>query len=408
MSYGAAKWRMLIAVMACYLFFYTGRQNLGFAVPGMQEDPGYSATVIALLNSALLFGYGIGQAVNGNLADIYGARVMVMIGAILTVVLNWSFSFTTQASVAAAVWGLNGLAQSTAWPAMHRLLANWWPRRERGTAVGLFLLSAGFSSSLTFALCLLVLHAFPSADGWRWLFRLPVTLILAGAAIFWLLARNRPEDLGYAPLPAEDREAPAEREGSWQRYVAVASNFRFLLVCFSIGCESLARYGLLSWVPVHFLGSGWRSTPGAGWITLGLPIGMAIGALSAGLVADRWFPRHRARMVSVLLGAAAFSMFLLIKVATSDLGAGFVVLAAAGFLVYAPQASYWALCPSLVGRERAGTAVGLMDSVAYGFAAIGQIVIGRAIDVTHSTTSAFIVIGIACVVGAIVILPVRE
>jgi len=401
---------MLLSVMFCYLFFYTGRQNLGFAVKGMQEELAYSATIIALLNSAMLLGYGAGQAINGNLADIFGARKMVALGAVLSVLLNWAFSFSSTAGWAALLWGLNGLAQSAAWPAMNRLLANWWPRHERGKAIGFYLLSAGFSSSLTFALCILVLSAFPAHDGWRWIFRLPVSLMIAGAAVFWLVARDRPQDLGFPPLPVDSQaEPPApSTEGSLARYRHVLSNRSFLLACLSIGCESLARYGLLSWVPVHFLGANWRANPGAGWITMGLPLGMAVGALSAGLVADRWYPERRGRMVCFLMTAAAVVTLLLTLVPATGTPLAFVLLAASGFLVYAPQASYWALCPALVGRERAGTATGLMDSVAYAFAAGGQIIIGRAIDATQNTTAAFFVIGAACVVGALVILPVRK
>lgn len=407
--YRAAKWSMLLAVMVHYLFFYAGRQNLSFAASGMQADLGYSVTTIAFFNSALLLGYGAGQAITGNLADIYGARIMVVTGTILSVLLNWTFSFTNTPGLAAGLWGLNGLAQSTAWPAMHRLLSNWWPTQERGTAVGFYLLSAGLSSALTFSLCLLTLQMFPGQDGWRWIFRLPVSLLIVGALVFWIVARDRPENLGFAPLPEEEDEPRViTTERSLHRYRFVLGNGRFLLVCLSIGCESIARYGLLNWVPVHFLGGDWRNSSGAGWITLGLPLGMAMGALSAGIVADRWFPKHRARIVAALMIVAAVAIVLLPKVPVSNPVPVFFLLATGGFLVYAPQASYWALCPALVGRERAGTAVGLMDAVAYGFAAGGQIVIGHAIDASHSTVAAFVVIAIACVVGAIAILPVKE
>lgn len=409
LRYRTAMWSMLAAVMAHYIFFYAGRQNLGFAADGMQRELGYSVTTIAFFNSALLLGYGFGQAISGNLADLYGARIMVLVGTLLSVALNWMFSFTSTPAPAATLWGLNGLAQSTAWPAMHRLLANWWPRQQRGTAVGFYLLSAGLSSSLTFALCLFTLQAFPAPDGWRWVFRLPVSLLIFGAAFFWIVARNRPQDLGFAPLPADADEPQAIGvESSVRRYRSVLRNKRFLLVCFSIGCESLARYGLLNWVPVHFLGGNWRGVPGAGWLTLGLPLGMAVGALTAGLAADRWFPKHRARMVAALLMAAAVAVSLLPRVPVSNPVSVFCLLAIGGFFVYAPQASYWALCPSLVGRERAGTAVGLMDAVAYAFAAGGQLVIGRAIDATQSTIAAFVVIAAACVIGALAILPVKE
>ena len=33
-SFRRAQWRMLLAAMFCYLFFYTGRQTFGFAIPG--------------------------------------------------------------------------------------------------------------------------------------------------------------------------------------------------------------------------------------------------------------------------------------------------------------------------------------------------------------------------------------
>jgi len=402
----AAQWRVLLLVMFCYLFFYTGRQNFGFAARGMQEELGLSATAIGLFSATLLVGYGLGQAINGNLADIYGARRMVTIGAYLSFALNWCVSFSRSFPVAVACWGANGLAQSTAWPALSRVIANWWPRQERGKAIGFYLLAAGFSSSLTFLLCILVIGALD----WRWVFRLPVTLLLLGGTVFLLLARNRPEDEGFAPLPPEPAEEPAApgSESSLERYARVLRNRPFQLACLSIGCESIARYGLLNWVPVHFLGPNWRENTAGIWVTMALPLGMAAGALTAGLLADRWFPERRSRVVLFFLAAAAVTSLLLGGVSTSNPIAGIILLAVTGFLVYGPQASYWALCPELVGRERAGTATGLMDAVAYAFAALGQVAIGRVIDVSQSTASAFLVIAGACAVGAITILPVRK
>ena len=35
---------------------------------------------------------------------------------------------------------------------------------------------------------------------WRWIFRLPVLLMLAGGIIFYLVARERPQDLGFEPV----------------------------------------------------------------------------------------------------------------------------------------------------------------------------------------------------------------
>ncbi|MDX1981453.1 MAG: MFS transporter [Bryobacteraceae bacterium] len=403
-DFRAAQWRVLAAIMICYLFFYTGRQNMGFAVKGMQESLGYSASAVAWLNAAMLAGYGLGQAMNGNFADIYGARRMVAIGAALSFAFNWAFSFTSTAWLAIVLWFANGLAQSTGSPAMRRLIVDWFPQGERGKANGFHLLSAGFSSSLTFGLCIWVTAAFD----WRWVFRLPVSTILVGTAVFLVLARNRPVDLGFQPLPPEpSEEAPPEAgESSRERYLKVLRNRHFLLACISIGFESMARYGLLSWVPLHFLGTAKGSRADL-WVTLGLPVGMAVGALSAGLVSDRWFPQRRAWVAAFLMACAALATFLLSMMPTGSPYA-FALLAAAGFFVYAPQASYWSLGPVLVGRERSGTATGLMDASAYGFAALGQVLIGQTIDWTGSTFSVFLVIAVGCLLGALAILPLKK
>jgi OPA family glycerol-3-phosphate transporter-like MFS transporter len=405
-SFRQAQWRTLLLVMFCYLFFYTGRQNFGFAARGMQDELALSATALGFFNAALLVGYGVGQAINGNLGDIYGARRMVTIGAFLSVALNWMVSYAPSFALALVCWGANGVAQSCAWPSMNRALAHWWPRNERGKAIGMYLLAAGFSSTLTFLLCIFVIR---NLD-WRWVFRLPVLLMVVGGAAFGIFVRNRPEDDGFPPLAAEPQDLPATaaRETSGERYWYVLRNRPFQLACLSIGCESIARYGLLNWVPVHFLGRHWRENTGGLWITLALPLGMAAGALTAGLVADRWFPEHRSRVVMYFLGLAAAGALLLAAPSGGHPAIGMLLLAVTGFLVYGPQATYWALCPELVGRERSGTAAGLMDASAYGFAALGQVAIGWTIDVTHSTAAAFVVIAAACLLGAILILPVKK
>ena len=109
-SFRAAQWRTLFLIMFCYLFFYTGRQNFGFAARGMQDELHLSAAALGLFNAVLLIGYGLGQAVNGNLSDICGARHMVMTGAYLSVALNWAVSFAPNFPAALLCWGMNGLA----------------------------------------------------------------------------------------------------------------------------------------------------------------------------------------------------------------------------------------------------------------------------------------------------------
>lgn len=79
-----AQWRMLLAAMFCYLFFYTGRQTFGFAIPGIQAEFGLSKETLGWASSAMLWAYAIGQAINGNLADKFGGRRIMTLGAVLS------------------------------------------------------------------------------------------------------------------------------------------------------------------------------------------------------------------------------------------------------------------------------------------------------------------------------------
>jgi OPA family glycerol-3-phosphate transporter-like MFS transporter len=80
-----AQWRMLLAAMLCYLFFYTGRQTFGFAIPGIQKEFGLTKETLGWVSSAMLWSYAIGQAINGNLADKFGGRRIMSLGAFFPV-----------------------------------------------------------------------------------------------------------------------------------------------------------------------------------------------------------------------------------------------------------------------------------------------------------------------------------
>ncbi len=196
-SFRTAQWRMLKATMFCYLFYYTGRQTFGFAIPYIHEELGISLATLGWASTALLWSYAVGQAINGNLADKFGGRRLMSLGALLSCGLNWVVSFGSSAATLMVPWAANGYTQSLGWAPGSRVLSNWWSRAERGMVYGLYVFAAGMSSVLAFVTSLLILEY---DLGWRWIFRLPVLLWLVGGAAFFLLARDRPEDLGFPPV----------------------------------------------------------------------------------------------------------------------------------------------------------------------------------------------------------------
>jgi len=253
---------------------------------------------------------------------------------------------------------------------------------------------------------------------------LPVLLLLVGGVAYYILVRDRPEDLGFPPLEESDKAdegsaeawseatavgagvASAEEETSWQRYRHVLSNPRFMIASLAIGFQNAARYGLLIWVPVHFLGEDWKNSD-TKWMSLALPIGMALGAITSGWLSDRIFHSNRSRVISLFLflaAACSLSMYLLPR----DHWLGIPMLLLTGFFAYGPQSAFWALCPDLLGRERAGTGTGIMNTSAYIFAGLGEPLIGWIIQSSGETSLVFGVVAIACLAGGAISTLIRR
>ena len=293
---------MLLLTMMCYLFYYTGRQTFGFAMPGIEAELGIDKETLGWISAALLWSYAIGQAINGNLADKFGGRRMMSVGAILSTILNWVTSFGTSVVSLIIPWGLNGYAQSMGWAPGSRVISNWWPSKTRGRAYGFYVFAAGLSSVLAFICSMVILEL---GFDWRWIFRLPVIALLLAGILYYLLARDRPQELGLLPhekeTPPDNQEMPEQRPlSSWQRYHNVLGNGRFLLAAIAIGFQNAARYGLLIWVPVHFLGDDWKDS-GDKWISVALPVGMALGAIASGWISDNVFRSNRSKVIILFM-----------------------------------------------------------------------------------------------------------
>ena len=416
-SFRRAQWRMLLATMFCYLFFYTGRQTAGFAIPGIHEELEISLTTLGWMSATLFWCYAVGQFINGNLGDRLGARVMMTSGAVISCALNWVLSFGQGVLTLFVPWGANGFAQSMAWAPGSRLISNWWGRHERGKAFGFYVFAAGMSSVLAFTTSLIVLDVLQL--GWRWIFRLPVLLMLIGGTTYFFIARNRPEDLGFQvhPESLEPEVSPAEKdapgteqeETSRERYTAVFRNWRFMVASLAIGFQNTARYGLLIWVPVYFLGKDWKGADATKWISIALPVGMALGAMVSGWISDALFKSKRSPVIIICMFMAAAFSFLMYIVPRESWVLGIISLFFAGFFVYGAQSSFWALSPDLLGRKRTGTGIGVMNFFAYVLAGLGEPLIGYVIETNdYEYGLVFPLVGTACLIAAVLGLFIRR
>ncbi|RAJ08872.1 OPA family glycerol-3-phosphate transporter-like MFS transporter [Chitinophaga skermanii] len=391
------QWKMLLLTMFCYLFFYTGRHNFGWAAKQLAESLHVSYEKIGWISFAMLVGYAVGQLVHGNFADRFSPRHLITTGGLLSVVANICISFSSSFPVILVLWTLNGYFQSMAWAAGSKIIANWWQGSNRGLAFGMYTMAAGASSIITYLFSIILMN-----DGWQNIFRIPVIFLAIACIIFFIFVRNKPSDVG---LEDNNREGNGTTKPSWQEaYKTVFTNRKFLVVCLSLGFQSMARYGLIFWIPLYFQSRATDEAATHVWISLLLPIGMSIGAISFGFISDKLFNADRIK--SILLGMTMCSIVSL-SIFFSPTNHPIIIsllVFAAGFFSYGPQANFWPLAPELLGQQYVGTGTGIMNMCAYTFAAIGEPLMGKLIDITGNKAIIFALVSLIALLSAVTIM----
>ncbi|WP_223851712.1 MFS transporter [Cupriavidus pauculus] len=407
--YARWQWRALLGVTFCYLFYYTGRQTFGFAIPGIQAELRLSKSALGWVSATMLWAYAVGQSINGNLGDKFGGRVMMLAGAILSFLANVATSEASGLVSLIVFWGMNGYFQAMGFAPGSRLISNWWGHGKRGFVYSFYVGGSSLSSVIAYVLPILILQVL--GLGWREIFRYAPMLMVAGALAMFFVVRERPEDLGLKG-PEQSAGGASEREyaSSAARYKAVLSQWRLYVTALSIGFQNAARYALLIWIPVHFFGPQWKSHPDGidpMWITLALPVGMAIGAITNGWLSDALFGSRRyLSIVSYMVIATLVAMGMIVLPHGSPWAVAAIM--ACGFFVYGPASSFWALCPDIVGRKLAGTATGCVNFVSYLFAGLAEPMMGRLMDHTGSTAVIFPVVASLCMASAITAIFIRR
>jgi len=137
------KWWGYRWVVCALLFFatvinYTDRQVLGILAPTLQHEIGWSESEYGLIVTAFSTAYAIAFLVWGNVIDKVGTRVGF--GAAIII---WSLAAMAHAlaktpfGFGLARFGL-GLGEAANFPASIKTVAEWFPKKERALATGIF------------------------------------------------------------------------------------------------------------------------------------------------------------------------------------------------------------------------------------------------------------------------------
>ena len=407
-SYHIFKWRILLAFAGFYLFLYLGRFNFWPVAPLVKEDLSLSNFEIGLVNALLLWGFGLGDLVHGRLAETYGLRLWVMIGAILTTVFNIITSYATSAVTMAIPWGIAGFVNAACWAPGISMVSQWWPRRNRGLALGIVGTAAGGAM-----VTMWWISGYVGAEwGWRASFRYPPMIIAVLGIAFYFIARDRPTDVAL-PEYVEEDEISATPEAidsellkGFGPYKVLLGNTRFLLACHVKGLENVVRYGLTTWVPIYYFEEGGLSIESTVLLTILLPLGYLIAPPVAGIISDRYLGSRRRPMV---IFSCAVSAIVLVGIALAPpvnvtLGAALLLIGGLS-MGMSPMST---VAVDIAGRRMSGTASGLLDAHGYAYAGAQALVFAAVLDMAGSPWPiVFVAMSVTRVVSGIMISRVR-
>ena len=179
---------VLWVLWATYGSFYFCRINLAAALPGIEQEFGFTKSQMANVLIALKVAYGIGQFINGQLADRVSPRRMLSIGMVMSAGLNVLFGAGAAIWFFGFVWALNGYSQSFGWTPTMRVAADWLPAQARGKSIGIIGTGYMVGASLAYVVSGYAADAF----GWRGALYVPAAILLLSCAHMLILLQDKP------------------------------------------------------------------------------------------------------------------------------------------------------------------------------------------------------------------------
>jgi len=275
-----------------YGSFYFCRNNLGVALPGLQDELHYTKSEVGTVLMALKLAYGIGQFINGQLAEHWRPRLLLALGMIASAALNVLFGWATALYFLTFVWACNGYVQALGWPPTMRVAANWFPALQRGRAIGIIGTGYQLCGALTFVVAGWAADRF----GWRGALYVPAALVVVSALHMMIFLKDSPDVAG----PAQSSTAmPASSVG--ENILATLSNPALWLVAAALCLLDACRYGFTDWGVTHLKEVQGASVSSAAFKYAVLPFGGIAGAYLAGWATDRFFAGRRAPVIVGLL-----------------------------------------------------------------------------------------------------------
>ncbi len=169
------RWGIAFLVAVAIAISYLDRQALPVAIQAIAHDIPVTNEQFSQLQSAFLISYALMYAGGGKLMDVLGTRLGFTVIMVFWSLACASHGCATSVATLALSRFLLGAGEGGGFPAATRAVAEWFPVRERSTAMGI--INAGTAVGMIVAPPLIALVI--GAASWRSVFFVTGALGLA-------------------------------------------------------------------------------------------------------------------------------------------------------------------------------------------------------------------------------------
>ncbi len=399
---GHYRWTICALLFFATTMNYVDRQILGLLAPTLEKSIGWNETQYSNIVAAFQAAYAVGLLLMGRAMDWIGARA----GYALSIGI-WSVSAAAHA-LARTPLGFGvarfalGIGEAGNFPAAIKTVAEWFPKKERALATGMFNSGTNVGATLTPLIVPWIVVRF----GWQFAF-LSTGVLSAIPIFFWLRMYRRPQEhprltRGELQYIESDPSDPTIKI-AWHRLLPHRQTWAFLLGKF---LTDPVWWFLLFWLP-KFLNTKY----GLSLTTMGLPLVIIYNAASVGSIFGGWLPAkllkagwtiNRARKSAMLLCALAV-IPIMIAGEAHNLWVAVALISLAAAAHQGWSANIFTLASDMFPQRTVGSVIGIGGAAgAAGGMGIAKLA-GFILQRTGSYIPLFILAGSAYVIALLII-----
>jgi ACS family hexuronate transporter-like MFS transporter len=242
------RWFICALLFAVVALNYVDRQVLSVLKPTLQHMYGWSEVGYGSMVFWFQAAYGLGYVVFGRIVDRWGAKTGGAIAVGFWTAAHIAHAFARTAAQFTWVRIPMGLGESGLFPSTVAATTDWFPKRERALAIGIF--NAG--SNIGAVVAPFIVPIITLALGWQMAFVLTGLLTVAWLAV-WLIWYRKPRD--YKALSAgelayiESDPQEAQRPVAWSVLLRTRQTWAYILGRFLI---DPVWWTFLFWLPDFF------------------------------------------------------------------------------------------------------------------------------------------------------------